>query len=205
MKKPILLTAVAISLFAVALALAGVGLPEYSHRLHPVGLRGATGLPDARLFNAIAFILPGLCLAWTGQRLGVALRDGRWGARIGLTLVQLSALAFALQGVLPLDPEHLDAGASRLHAMAWALWWIAFVPGALLLAVSAQRGFGFAASCVAVALLLPLFGVVAPVDGWVGFEQRLAFALWFFWWLLAARTLTDTSASAPGSSPPARK
>ena len=200
MKKPVLLAAVAFALCATALVLAGVGLPEYSHRLHPVALRGATGVPDAWLFNVAAFVLPGLLLAWAGQSLGAALREGRWGVRIGLTLVQLSALAFALQGALPLDPEHLDTGASRLHAVAWALWWIAFVPGTLLLALSAKRGLGFAAACLAVAVLLPLFGVLAPVDGWVGFEQRLALALWFCWWLLAARSLSGTSASAPGSS-----
>lgn len=205
MKKPVLLAAVAFALCATALALAGVGLPEYSHRLHPVALRGATGLPDAWLFNAAAFVLPGLFLAWVGQSLGAALREGRWGARIGLTLVQLSALAFALQGALPLDPEHLDTGASRLHAVVWALWWIAFVPGALLLALSARRGIGFAATCLVVAILLPLFGVLAPVDGWVGFEQRLALALWFCWWLLAARSLSGTSASGPGSSSPTRR
>ncbi|MCC7097919.1 MAG: DUF998 domain-containing protein [Thermomonas sp.] len=203
MKKPVLLAAVAFALCATALVLAGVGLPEYSHRLHPVALRGATGVPDAWLFNVAAFVLPGLLLAWAGQSLGAALREGRWGVRIGLTLVQLSALAFALQGALPLDPEHLDTGASRLHAVAWALWWIAFVPGTLLLALSAKRGLGFAAACLAVAVLLPLFGVLAPVDGWVGFEQRLALALWFCWWLLAARSLSGTSASAPGSSSPA--
>lgn len=205
MKKPVLLAAVAFALCATALVLAGVGLPEYSHRLHPVALRGATGLSDAWLFNVTAFVLPGLFLAWAGQSLGAALREGRWGARIGLTLVQLSALAFALQGALPLDPEHLDTGASRLHAVAWALWWIAFVPGTLLLALSAKRGLGFAAACLAEAVLLPLFGVLAPVDGWVGFEQRLALALWFCWWLLAARSLSGTLASAPGSSSPARR
>jgi len=47
MKKPVLLAAVAFALCATALALAGVGLPEYSHRLHPIGLRGAAGLPGA--------------------------------------------------------------------------------------------------------------------------------------------------------------
>ena len=205
MRKPVLLALLAVLSCVVALALAGIDLPGYSHRLHPIGLRGALGMPDAWLFNVGAFVLPGLCLVVAGQSLRTALAQGRWAARIGLTLMQLSALAFALQGFLPLDPQDLDAGPSRLHALAWASWWIACVPGVLLLALFARRGWGFAAACLAVAVLLPLFGVLAPVDGWVGFEQRLALALWFGWWLLAARVLTDTSASAPGSSVPVRR
>lgn len=204
MRKPTLLALAAFALFALALLLAGVGLPEYSHRLHPVALRGASGLPGAWLFNLGASLLPGACLVLAGHSLRVALGDARWGARIGLTLAQLSALAFALQGALPLDLEHLDAGASRLHALAWALWWIAFVPGALLLGVFARRGAGFAAACLLAAGLLPALAVLAPVAGWVGLEQRLAFFLWLLWWLLAARVFSRISASSAGSPPPAR-
>ena len=60
MKSPFKLALASALLFAVALLLARVGLPEYSHRLHPVALRGASGLPGAMLFNAGAFLLPGL-------------------------------------------------------------------------------------------------------------------------------------------------
>lgn len=203
MRKPILLAAAALLLFALALMAAGVGLPEYSHRLHPVALRGASGLPGAWLFNLGAFLLPGACLVLVGRDLSAALGDARWGARIGMTLIQLSALAFALQGALPLDLEHPDAGASRLHALVWALWWIAFVPGALLLGVFARRGAGFAAACLLAAGLMPVLAVLAPVDGWVGLEQRLAFALWLGWWLLAAKVFSRISASSAGSRPPA--
>ena len=43
-------------------------------------------------------------------------------------LVQLSALAFAAQGVVPLDPEDTDATASRLHVLAWMLWQLLSAP-----------------------------------------------------------------------------
>ena len=112
---------------------------------------------------------------------------GDWPARIGIVLVQLSALAFAAQGVVPLDPGDTDATASRLHALAWMLWWIAFVPGALLLALGARRGTGFTLACLSAALLVPLLAVFAPIGLWVGVAQRLAFLLWFGWWLLASR------------------
>ena len=145
------------------------------------------GLPWALAYNLLAFVLPGAALVWAGQRLRHALPDAGWAARIGIVLVQLSALAFAAQGVVPLDPIDTDATASRLHALAWMLWWITFVSGAVLLALGARRGIGFTLACLAAALLVPLLAVFAPIGPWVGGAQRLAFALWFAWWLLAGR------------------
>ena len=196
MTSPFKLSAAALALFAGALLAARIGLPEYAHRLHPLGLRGAIGMPWAFAFNLFAFVLPGVLLLWAGQRLRDALGDAGWLARIGSVLVQLSALAFAAQGVLPPDAGDSDATASRLHALAWMLWWIAFVPGVLLLAVGARRGIGFSLACLLAGLLVPLLAVFAPVGSWVGLAQRLAFATWFGWWLLASRA----SASARGSS-----
>ena len=196
MTSPFKLSAAALALFAGALLAARIGLPEYAHRLHPVGLRGAIGMPWAFAFNLFAFVLPGVLLLWAGQRLRDALGDAGWLARIGSVLVQLSALALAAQGVLPPDAGDSDATASRLHALAWMLWWIAFVPGMLLLAVGARRGIGFSLACLLAGLLVPLLAVFAPVGSWIGLAQRLAFATWFGWWLVASRA----SASARGSS-----
>ena len=196
MTSPFKLSAAALALFAGALLAARIGLPEYAHRLHPLGLRGAIGMPWAFAFNLFAFVLPGVLLLWAGQRLRDALGDAGWLARIGSVLVQLSALAFAAQGVLPPDAGDSDATASRLHALAWMLWWIAFVPGVLLLAVGARRGIGFSLACLLAGLLVPLLAVFAPVGSWVGLAQRLAFATRFGWWLVASRA----SASAQGSS-----
>lgn len=197
---------VALALFAGAMLAARIGLPEYAHRLHPVGLRGAIGMPWATAFNLAAFVVPGVLLAWAGLRLRAALAMRGWLARVGVVLVQLSALAFAAQGLLPLDPRDVDAAASRWHVLAWMLWWIAFVPGALLLAVGAGRGRGFAGACAVAAVAVPVLAVLAPIGAWVGLAQRLAFLLWFGWWLVASRaTASRASASVPGSSPTARR
>lgn len=181
--------------FVLALVLAGVGLSEYSHRVHPVALRGASGLPGAMLFDAAAFLLPGLGLLLASHALRPSLAARGWTARIGLTLAQLSVLAFAMQGALPLDLRELDGDASRLHALAWMLWWIAFVPAMALLAVAARRGAGFAIGCLLAGMLVPLLAVLAPVGAWVGWAQRLAFVAWFGWWLWAAHALGPRTAS----------
>lgn len=199
------LACLAAGLFVASLLLAAAGLPEYSHRIHPVALRGASGLPGAMLFNAGAFLLPGIALLLASQALRPSLAKRGWAARIGLTLAQLSALAFGLQGALPLDASGQDEHAMRLHALMWMLWWIAFVPAMLLLALGARRGAGFAVACLAAGLLVPLLAVLAPVDAWVGLAQRLAFALWLSWWLLAALVLNRVSVSAQESLPPARR
>ena len=187
MTSPFKLSAAALALFAGALLAARIGLPEYAHRLHPLGLRGAIGMPWATAFNLAAFVLPGASLAWTGLRLRAALATRGWSARIGVVLVQLSALAFSAQGLLPLDPRDVDAAASRWHVLAWMLWWIAFVPAALLLALGAGRGRGFVWACVGAAVLVPVLAVLAPIGAWVGVAQRLAFLLWFGWWIVASR------------------
>ena len=184
--------------FALAACIFGVLSPAFSHRVHPLALLGAQGEPMAWVFNALGFLLPGGLLAWQALRLRARMGQAGWAARIGVQLALLSALAFAAQGALPLDPYNLLAPASRLHALAWTLWWVAFVPGAMLVAGSAPErrlpGFAFA-------LLVPLLALFGTLAMPAAIAQRIAYLLWFGWWLLVA---SRGAASAPGSSPPAR-
>ena len=196
LRTPVKSVALAMLCFAAALMLSNASVPEYSHRMHPVALRGTAGLPWAFAFNLLAFVLPGALLSWAGQRVRNALGDAGWGARIGIVLAQLSALAFGAQGLLPLDPDDMGSMPSRLHALAWMLWWIAFVPGALLLAIGARRGAWFSLACLVAGLLVPLVAVFAPIGVWVGLAQRFAFALWFGWWLVAGALASGFRSSA---------
>lgn len=177
---------VAVSAYAV---LAGL-LDGYSHLFHPVALPGADGVPRALAFNLLVFVLPGLLLAVSAWRLRGRLpaRTGM-AARLGTTTLLLSALAYAAQGLLPLELERLDAGTSRWHAAAWTVWWIAFLAGAALLAAS-LRALRIAA--VGAWLLVLGAGVLLPQLLGTGISQRLAFAAWFAWmWWLAFSLRTD--------------
>ena len=62
-------------------------------------------------------------------------------AGMGCWMLAVSGVAFAAQGLLPLDVNSLDGPISQRHAAAWLLWWVAFIPGAAALAA----GLGLAA------------------------------------------------------------
>ncbi len=171
--------AIAAAIAFCAAAAFGLALPGYSQLAHPLALPGAQGMPRALAFNLLVFVMPGVLLAAVAWRLRGRLPGGSgMDARLGSTLLLLAALAFAAQGLLPLDPEEPDAGASRLHAVAWTLWWIAFLAGAGLLAAAmpALRP----ATGIAWLLVLGL-GVLVPALLGAGISQRLAFAAWFAW------------------------
>lgn len=182
-------------LFAGMAVFAG-RIDGYSHAQHPLALLGASPLPHAGLFNLLAFVAPGLLVAWSALRLRIALSSGvdgarSWSGRLGAQLMLISALAFAVQGLFPLDGADLDGVRSARHAAAWMVWWIAFAAGGVLLAhglrgpVAPWRGL--AASSLLAAFLLPVLALALPMLVPAGGAQRLAFALWFLWAWQTAR------------------
>ncbi len=199
---PLLAAVAAVVLFAAAVAGFGAALEGYSQALHRVGLLGARGLPHALAFNVLGFVLPGVLAAFVAWRLRATVGDdGPWMARVGAWLALLSALAFLAQGLLPLDPRDLESDASRAHATAWMLWWVAFVPAAVMLAAGLWRmprwrvlGLAslLAAAVVAVLAALPL-DLLAP-----GVAQRGAFAAWLAWTLPAGWGDRNAGAAARG-------
>lgn len=175
-----------------AALVAGWLMPGYSQLRHPLAVLGANGAQHAAAFNLAGFVLPGGLLAWQAWHWRSRMVAAGWRARIGLQLLLLSALAFALQGLLPLDPRDLAAPASRLHALAWTAWWTAFVPGALLAAGGMRAGVSSAAA-LALAVLAPVLvlsgGILLPA----ALAQRAAVVLWLLWWPVAARAASERS------------
>ena len=157
----------------------------FSQRTHPLAWLGAQGMARATLFNLCGFVLPALLAAVALWPLRPALpADARWSARIGAQLVLLSAIAFAAQGMLPLDLEDMDGAASGLHAAAWTAWCLSFTAGALALAWGLRGNpphSGIPTICAIVGSIVPLLAFVAPL--WLpnAFAQRAAFLLWFGW------------------------
>lgn len=187
---PLVAAIAAMVLFVAAVAGFGAALEGYSQARHPVGLLGASGVPHALAFNALGFVLPGLLAAFVAWRLRVSMGDNApWVARIGAWMALLSAIAFVAQGLLPLDPGDLESDASRAHATAWTLWWVALLPATLLLALglrgeSESRARVLAsvvAAVVVVALAMLPLDLLAPA-----FAQRVVFATWLAWTVVAA-------------------
>lgn len=177
------------AIFAASLAGFGAAFDAYSQLQHPAGMLGASLVPRATAFNLAAFVLPGLVAALACWGLRSGLGDAGWAARLGAQALLLSALAFAAQGLLPLDSLDLDGGRSRLHAAAWTAWWIAFAVGAGLLRLGTARhrmraNATAAAACAAGTLA---FALLAPAALPAGLAQRIAFGFWFAAIWLAGR------------------
>lgn len=205
----------AAAVFALALVVLASGVDGYSHLQHPVAWLGAEPIPNVAGFNLLVFVLPGLLVAWTMLRLRTALPSlgegpdrpvPRWSARLGAQMALLSALAFAMQGVLPLDADDLDGVQSGRHATAWMAWWIAFATGAALLAIGlrgVRAGRRLAATSALAAVLVPACALALPQLLPAGLAQRLAFAVWFAWAIHAGaaahRPVSRNAASATGS------
>jgi len=173
--------------FALALAGFAARLPGFHHALHPPALLGATGVPGATAWNFIGFGLAGvLALLGTLALDRAVRRDGAGAvARVGTTLLLLSTLAFAAQGLLPLElGRPIDVGPGRLHVAAFTTWWIAASAGLMLLApglAALPRWRGLVPVALGAAVLVLVFlhaDVPAIAPGW---RQRWALGAWFGW------------------------
>lgn len=177
--------------FIAAVVGFGMTLSGYSQVWHPVAVLGARGVPHALSFNLLGFVLTGLLAAVVALDLRHRLpADAGWAARVGAQFLLLSALGFVGLGVLPLDPDDLHNDASSLHATAWLLWWVAFVPGAVLFAfgMRGRRGWRPAVIASGVAAAIVLFSALVAVALMpAGIAQRLGYAAWLLWLCVAAR------------------
>lgn len=186
-----LMGALAAIAFIAAVVGFGMTLSGYSQVWHPVAVLGARGVPHALGFNLLGFVLTGLLAAVVALDLRHRLpADAGWAARVGAQFLLLSALGFVGLGVLPLDPDDLHNDASSLHATAWLLWWVAFVPGAVLFAfgMRGRRGWRPAVIASGVAAAIVLFSALVAVALMpAGIAQRLGYAAWLLWLCVAAR------------------
>lgn len=170
-------------LFVLSVLGFGQALAGYDAWRHPVALLGAYGVPNAKGFNVLGCIVPGLLATLMALRLLSRLpADSRWSLRVAGQLLVLAGLAFAGMGLLPLDPQDLDGAASQAQASAWMVWILAFVSGTLMLGIGGWR------RVPALARLAVACGLLAAVSGFAlqgavpaAVAQRIAFAAWAVW------------------------
>jgi hypothetical protein len=184
--------------FALALAWAGAQVAGYDPARQSIGLLGARGSTVAAGFNVAGYLVPGLLLTVFAVAFGrQERRDGSTlAARLGGHLALISALAFAAQGLLPLDPaSSADGAAAQRHVFALTIAMIAAVPSTILLAAGLRRRAGWAplpqlgAAFAALLLLALAWPAHEWLPGWAGrsgFSQRLAFLVYFAWPALAS-------------------
>ena len=189
--------------FAIALLVFAARVPEYRHASHPPALLGAPGMPDAFAWNLLGFLVPGVLAGFALQGVHGALRLAGAGAvaRIGATVLLLSALAFAAQGLLPLRlGQAVDAGPARWHVLMWMTWWLAALAGFMLLAAGLRRRpvLSAATLLVAAAIAVALHARSVPLAG--GLRERVALAAWFGWIACVSAGLLRVSRSGPSSA-----
>ena len=154
---------------------------------------GRVGSGVAMWWNVLGFSLPGLLVAGFALALESPMREAgaRRGGRIGSTLLMLSGLFFAAQGILIYDANIPDERASQLHVAALSLGLIAFLPAAALIAASLRRvpewrllrWLGSVFACIL------LLGLVLPPEELrrqPDVLQRIMLAAYFAWIALAA-------------------
>ena len=183
-------------LFLAALAGLGATLPGYSQSMLAVDVLGARGVPHAAAWNALGYALPGLLVAVFAVALQRPLAMAGVGAtgRIGGWLLMFSGLAFAAQGLLPLDLRLLDGADSKAHVAAAMLSLVAWLPSALLLPLALRGRPAWRVAVVAGPLLAAaaIACIALPPQAWEaigagpGFAQRLGLCAQFAWPALAA-------------------
>lgn len=185
---------IAALLFLVALLAADAFGPAPGRML---AASGASDVGFAPLWNVAGFALPGLLVAAFALALETPMRSAgaRRGGRIGSTLLLLSGLFFAAQGVLPYDFAAPDETASQLHVAALSLSLIAFLPAAAFIGASLRRALhwqllrtlgGVLAAAVLLCVAFPVGLWLPALQGEPGLAQRMVLTLYFGWIALAA-------------------
>lgn len=180
-------------IFGLAVVIAGARVPGYSQASQPVAVLGARGMPSAGIFNAAAYVLPGLLAAVVMFKLRDVADGLSRPRRLGAAVLSLASLAFALQGLLPVRMDTLDSASSAPHAVAWTFWWLAYGAGAVGFAIGAGSGANAIKARVLLgfAMVTVLFAVVMPGIVMAGASQRIAFLAWFGGVIVAASAVAQ--------------
>jgi hypothetical membrane protein len=201
------LGSIAAAFAAVALLAGGASIPGFSHATDPVAVLGSAAAPQAAWFNLAGRVVPGVAIAGLAIVLERALdrAAGSRTLRIGTGLLLIAGLAFAAQGLMPVDLSDLDGAASRRHAALHAAAQLAWIAAAVMLCAATWRmrgwrapmliGLGFAV-VLGVDMLAPLTTWTPGLRGAPGAVERAMLALWLLWPILIGCRGARTAAQA---------
>ncbi len=164
----------------------------YTHATKAVSELGATGAPNAQVFNLLGFIIPGLLVIALAVGVNRALQATE-RHMMGSILLALSGVFCVGAGVFPVDMAARTSTASLLHLAAAQLTGLAFAVAVFPLGAAMRRDPEFAAlgsvtpwfvlflvANVAWQIVWQTTGLVLP-----GWGQRLGFTGYFLWMALA--------------------
>lgn len=144
--------------------------------LHLLG-PGMAGL--APWFDGVSFVLPGALLLSFALAVRVALPTG-WSAGVYASLLMIAAIAFALIGLLPFEPEDAEGARSRLHSAVVMVAILAMLASLPLAAFAVGRRTGGAWSpLLSIAIALALAASIALPIHPPTLAQRFLLGLFF--------------------------
>ena len=189
--------------FWLALLILGSLRPAYSQSINDISELGAIGTPNATLWNIVAFIVPGLCLAVVGRVIADSVKTSR--ARLGRLatwLLPLFGIGVAGQGLFPALMVNgvpvLTSWHTRTHLITSLISGLAWVVSVLLLISPMKRksdwGRWYLINIVAVLLVIAgSFGRGGGLPD--GLVQRIVDAIVFGWFFLMSIKLIRTGGS----------
>ena len=158
--------------------------PAYSHATKAVSELGAWGAPNMWGFSILGYVLPGLMLAACGWSLG-----RRAGGRVLASLLALSGLGMAISGVFPADIDYMGSLTTIGHVVGNTASLITWVIAMILAAWSKRKTWPALAGLSALALALMVGAFFLYETLLPGIVQRITFAIFFGYFLVAALLL----------------
>jgi hypothetical membrane protein len=182
---------------ASLIAFAAVRTDGYTHGTKAVSELGAVGAPSALAFNLLAFIVPGLLVAWFGVVLARCADN-----KVGPSLLAGSGLLVAMAGTFPFDLGNVAALTTIGHAIgvvgSGLLWVIAlFWMGSLFSRHFGLSRWGRITPWFALFLFVHIawqatFQITALVLP--GYGQRIGFFGYFLWLAVSGMLLWSRGA-----------
>ncbi len=197
----------ATAIFWIALVVFAAIYPDYTHSHKAISELGAFAAPNALAWNLIGFIIPGLLLALCGA--GIALRvDGRKTALFWLLVI--SGLGFAGTGIIPAEMANgsprMESPWTTGHVLMTFVSGLPWLVASVLLVSHVRRDAQWQhlgrlcqilSVCAIASLSLNIVaGAVPFLADNPGLVQRIAFAVYFGWFVVVASMLAFQDKSA---------